>query len=81
MGERHILAVQTLDITHHLGLGMIETEHLCLQIVHLADTILVDRPAVGKGSFVILVLRHAVGGRSKEFDQVVHIVHRNGLVQ
>ena len=78
--EGYILAVETLDVTHHFGLGMVALEYLGLHIVHLAYTALVDRPATGKGLFRLLGLRHRAGQFGKERDQVVHIIYRDGLV-
>ena len=81
MGKTDVLAVETLDIAHHFGLGVIFFEYIGTQIIHFADTAFVDRPQPLESPLVFLISWHIAACLGKEFDEVVHIIKGNGLVQ
>ena len=70
-----------MHVTHHLRLGMILTEDICLQIIRFADAALVDSPQAFKSRLILNRHRHAIHQACEQVTEVVHIVDGDGLVK
>ena len=76
MGQRDILAVKTLDVTHHLGLGVVAVEDLVGEVA--AGTSLCNRSGLcGQGGYLFAILAY---GNGEDAQQHVHGSQVCGLV-
>ena len=80
MGKRDILSLEALEITHHLGLGMVFLEDILLHVIHVSYDSFVERPETIKLALGLYHRSHAVNHFHEEANQRIDILYRSRFI-